>query len=389
MNDLDASVFKELFKEACRKCFGHPIINPLSETEGRLFAGKIFDQTGLVIGAKSIKNYSFYIINSSEGKEENPSVATLDTLARYVLNAPYTDETQRKTKESHYPWWFQYKDQFYRTLKKPVKKRSSYLIMILGTIPVIIIVVLLLLFRPVRGKSKEFDDDFHAVSEDSLSARGWFVKAIDSAYWNKRNEKPGYLTLFTLKGDNWPDSVNKPGIKNLLLRKNVSDCFITEIHLSEFFPEQNWQQAGILLLEDTNFTAKSLRLSLVYNDFYGGFPKSKEIIIQAIISNGKNADKPEEITHQLVFRIDSANEELVKQNLQHSALRIEKKGTKFRLLYANGIMANSAFKEVISRDIDMNPRFIGLFALKGFVDSAAIIPAHFDFFSYTPEQCNK
>jgi len=193
--------------------------------------------------------------------------------------------------------------------------------------------------------------------------------------------------LFTLRGDNWPDSSYQPAIKNLLLRKNTSDCFITEVHLSDFMPIQNWQQAGILLLEDTNFAGKSLRLSLLYNDFYGGFPKSRELIGQAIVSKGKDFSKPEEIAHQLIFKLDSINEELVKQNLQHFALRIEKQGTKFRLLFANGSMANSAFKEILSMDIDLQPKYIGLFALKGFADKANNMPAAFDFFSYVAERC--
>ena len=386
MNDLDDSAFTALFREACQKCFGIPLKEPLSETESKLFSGKIFDQTGLVIGPKSIKNYSSFIIRN--GKEENPSVATLDTLARYVLNAPYTDEVQRKNKESHYPYWFQYKNQFYTSLKKPVKKRFLSVILLLSGL-VIFVGLTFMVFYSGHEKNKEFSEGFNSVSEDSLSGRGWFIRAKDDQYWNRRGELPGHLTLFTLRGDNWPDSLNKPNIKNLLLRKNSSGCFITEVHLSDFMPKQNWQQAGILLLEDTNFNGKNLRLSLLYNDFYGGFPKSKEIIGQAIISRGKEFSKPEEIAHQLIFKIDSTNEELVSQNLQHFALRIEKHGTKFRLLYANGSMANSAFKEMLSMDIDMNIKFIGLFALKGFVDSADNIPAAFDFFSYAPEKCKK
>jgi len=202
-----------------------------------------------------------------------------------------------------------------------------------------------------------------------------------------RNEYPGYLTLYTLKGDNWPDSLNKPDIKNLLIRKISADCFTAEVHLSEFIPQQNWQQAGIFLSEDSNFSKKSLRLSFLYNDFYGGFPNKKEIIIQAITSQGKDFDKPEEITHQSVFTIDSSNESLVRQNLRYAALRIERQGKKFRLLFANGSLANAAFKELISQDIDMNPQYFGLFAIKGFVDSAAIIPVRFDFFNYNPEKC--
>jgi len=388
MNELDAAAFTALFKEAFQRCFGHPITGPLSETESKLFSGKIFDQTGLVIGAKSIKNYSSFVLNNTNTKDENPSTATLDTLARYVLNAPYTDEVQRKDKESHYPYWFQYKKQFHGSAKKPLNKRASPAFLFIAIIPVIIIVVAFYFIRHNR-QPKEFTDEFTSISEDSLSERGWFVEAKDDEYWENRDEQPDHLTLFTLKGDNWPDSMNQPGIKNLLLRKTDADCFVTEIQLSDFIPQQNWQQAGILLLEDTSFTGKGLRLSFSYNDFSGGFPQSKEIIIQAIVSNGKNSEKPEEIVHQLLFKVDSTNEELVKRNLRHSALRIEKHGSTFRLLFANGSMANSAYKEVTTRNIDLNPRFIGLFALKGFVDSTEVMSAAFDRFSYKPEKCSK
>ena len=105
-------VFIHLFKEVCQKCFGHPLSEPLSETDSKLLANNILEQTGLVIGVKSIKNYSLYVFNQETGKKENPSAATLDTLARYVLNAPYTDEPQRKKNEGHYPFWFQYKTAF-------------------------------------------------------------------------------------------------------------------------------------------------------------------------------------------------------------------------------------------------------------------------------------
>jgi Beta xylosidase C-terminal Concanavalin A-like domain len=387
MNDVDASVFVRLFNEAHAKCFGHSMNDPLSETESKLFSNKIFDQTGLVIGPKSIRNYSLYILNPN-GKDENPSIATLDTLARYVLNAPYSDEVQRKNKESHYPYWFQFKDQFFRSQKKPPTTKASSRWIALSSIGAILILVTLW-FLANGGKQKAITDNFSSVTEDSLTSRGWFVQSKDEASWERRSELPGALSLFTLKGDNWPDSLNKPGIKNLLLRKISSECFTTEVHLFEFVPKENWQQAGIVLLEDTSFTRKGLRLSLLYNDFYGGFPKSKEIVIQGVVSNGKNFDKPEEIAHQLLYKIDSTNENLVKENLRHSALRIEKNGKKFRLLYANGVLANSAFKEIISRDIDIKPRFVGLFALRGFVDSASAIPAKFDFFKYSPQKCEK
>lgn len=384
MNDLDALAFGSLFKDAYKKCFGYVLKDPLTETESKLFSNKIFEQTGLVIGPKSIKNYSIYVLNPN-ANDENPSIATLDTLARYVLDAPYTDEIQRKNKEAHYPYWFTYKNEFYQS-QKPARKKGFAFIMPISAI-VIITALVVFLFFSNEHTGQTFVDDFHSVAEDSLVGRGWIIQSKDEAYWKRRDERPGCLTLFTLKGDNWPDSADKPDIKNLLLRKVSSDCFTAEAHLSEFFPAQNWQQAGILLMEDTTFSSKSVRLSLVYNDFYGGFPKSREIIIQVITSKGKYFDKPEELAHQLVFRLDSASENLVKENLQHSALRIERNGEKIRLLFANGSMTNSAFKEILNREIDINPRFIGLFALRGFVDSTSAMPARFDFFSFNSERC--
>lgn len=385
MNDLDSSAFITLFNEASEKCFGHVIKETLTEPEGKLFAAKIFDQTGLVIGPKSIKNYSQYVLNPAN-KDENPSVATLDTLARYVLNAPYTDEIQRKNKESHYPYWFQYKDKFHRAQKQP---KSIFWPAILFLMVALATIIIIGLISQKGNKQSSFTDDFHSLDEDSLNSRGWIIQSRDETHWQKRNQLPGLLTLFTLNGDNWPDSLHQPAIKNLLLRKISSDCFTAETHLSGFMPFQNWQQAGILLLEDTSFTGKSLRLSFSYNDFAGGFPKSREIIVQAITSNGKYFDKPEEVAHQVIFQLDSSNEALVRQNLLHSALRIEKQGNKFRLLYANGSMTNSAFKEIGSHEVEMRPRFIGLFALKGFVDGHDAIPARFDFFRYYTENCEK
>jgi hypothetical protein len=388
MNDLDTSIFSALFKEACKKCFGNEPDSPLSETESKLFASKIFDETGLVIGAKSIKNYSSFIMDKIPGREENPSVATMDTFARFVLHAPYTDEVQRKSKESHYPYWFQYKEQFHRSMRRP-GRNGQIRTMSFAILTVLVIALLFLFLLKGKALEKKFSDDFNSVSDDSLSHRHWFLQSKNDAYWERRAEEPGRLTLFTLKGDNWPDSSNRPMIPNLLLRKTTADCFVTEIHLSQFFPRQNWQQAGLLLSEDTSFSGRALRLSLVYNDFSGGFPQSREIIIQAIVSNGKNSIKPEEIVHELIFKIDSTNEDLVRQNLRYSALRIEKHGSRFRLLFANGPLANSAFKELISQDIDINPRFIGLFAIRSFVEGANVIPAKFDYFSYEPVSCKK
>lgn len=390
MNKSDNLAFAALFKEAYLKCFGQPLVNPLSETESKLFCTKVLDQTGLSIGWKSVKNYSFFIVGGNTAKPENPTAATLDTLARYVLRAPYTTEIKRKDDESHYPYWFLYKEQFNKSIKNLPKTRWSTGVLVFGG-GIMIIILLMICINYVRTKgSAEFSDNFKQIDDHTLLSRGWFIKDQDKSYWNKRSETPRMLSLYTLKGDNWPDPINKPGIKNLLFRKIPYDCFTAEVHMHGFIPKEEWQQAGVLLLEDTILSGKSIRLSVAYNDDFGGYPGSREILIQAITSLGKDFGKPEEIAHKPVIYLDSlTHNPVLINNLDHSALRIEKQGKKFRFLYSGGVNENGPFKEIASQEFDMQPKYIAIFALKGFKDNSSVIPAHFNFFRIAANNCDK
>ncbi len=390
MNRSDNLAFASLFKEAYLKCFSQALENPVSETESKLLCNQVLEQTGLSIGWKSVKNYSFFVTDPNSVKSENPSIATLDTLARYVLRAPYTTEIKRKNDESHHPYWFLYKEQFNRSLKKKPGKRWLKGILVFATGVVVVILSIMYMNHVFTKGSSEFSDNFKSVTDDALTQKGWFVKYPDRAYWNRKAEMPGQLTLFTLKGDNWPDPANKPGIKNLLLRPIPYDCFTAEIHLNNFIPKQEWQQAGILLLEDTTLTGKSIRLSLAYNDYFAGSHLPKEVYIQLISSLGSGFGKPEEIAHKPVLYPDSAGKNpLLIKNIQNSALRIEKHNKRFRFLFANGITENSAFKEVASQELDIQPKYIGIFAIKGFKDSTAVIPVHFTFFRIAANNCGQ
>ena len=389
MEELNKKTFTKLFREAYQKCFGSPLTGPLSETESKHFGNSILDVTGLVIGAKSIKNYSAYIFQPQEAKDENPSVATLDTLARYVMGAPYTNETGRKNKEGHYPYWFNYKSKLSLDARepRPVNRKAAALALLLLTLAGIVVVVIL---HVTNNKSGEhFVDQFQSTGEDSLKANGWMVKSKDQRWFEKRGDLPSHLTLFTLTGDNWPDSVRAPNIRNLLIRKIDADCFNAEVHFDGFVPMQNWQQAGLLLLEDSNLTGRSVRISIAYNDFFGGFRRPGEIIIQAVKSGGIDFTKPEEIAHIPSFTIDSATRNLVAGNMQRSALRIEKRGSHFRFLFSASPLQNFALKEAFSRDLDIQPKFIGIFALQGFVKDTNYAAVHVKYFSLSAVPCRQ
>lgn len=76
-------------------------------------------------------------------------------------------------------------------------------------------------------------------------------------------------------------------------------------------------------------------------------------------------------------------------NPRNSALRIEKEGNRYRFLFSDGAMENSAFKEVASREFAMKPKYVGVFAMKGFVNDTDVVPVHFKFFRLTSEPCSK
>jgi len=391
MMDLNDTVFINLFREVCQKCFGHPLTEPFSEPDCKLLANTIYEQTGLVIGVKSIKNYSQYVFNSGGNKKENPSVATLDTLARYVLNAPYTDEVQRKKNEGHHPYWFQYRSKFSNTTRQSRKPLNRKKIVITTSVILCLSIAAIIFWYARRVNSREyFTEDFNSVDFDSLKMKGWMIKKRDTTYWNRRDKNDGYLSLYTLKGDNWPDAQNPPGIKNLLIRRVNLDCFIAEIHLTGFIPKQNWQQAGLLLSEDSTFTGKVLRLSIGYNNFFGGYVKPAEIIIQAVgSSENGNLSKPEEIAHVVLFSVEPGNDSLIANNLSKSALKIEKKDNHYRFLYTNGRMENFAFKEAARGDFNIQPKYLGLFAMQGFADTENPMQALFDSFNLIGIDCSK
>ena len=393
MESLDLLVFEDLFRTACLKCFGYPLKEPLTETESKLFYNKIFDQTGLTIGWKSLKNYAQFIVSDAPGKQENPSVATMDTLARYVLDVPYTTEPERKEKEGHFPYWFKYKEEFLRGRKevrreKDVRGWRTRSARLAGMLLVLVLAGAVYFFR--KPSARGFTDDFHSVADDSLAARGWQVSRKAPDWWKRRGENPGGITLFTLEGSDWPDSVHAPMIRDLLWREIPCDCFTLEVRLKHFIPRKNWQQAGILLMEDTGFAGKSIRISLAYNDYNGGYGRSRSILIQAITSRGDGSGKPEEVAHIPLFDVDSLDAYPVLQgNLEHAALRIERRGNQFRFLYSSSLLENASFRELARHEFPMNTRYAGLFAFRGFVTDTANMPVLFNYFELHCEACQQ
>ena len=374
------AIFVQLFKQAVKEYFTHALDAPLTENESKLFCVEVEEKTGLVLGFKSIKNYSIFIFGDKDSMNVNPSLATLDTLARYVLKAPATTEADRKKSEDHYPFWNLYQKQKRPKLKN--SKKLNYSILWAGFLGVL---TFLLYFLFLSTKENDFNDDFSMLDAETLLSNSWMLLSEDSTHWQLRDEEQGYLKLYTLESDNWPDSTKSPEINNLLVRPVNSTCFSVEAHIENFFPKERWQQAGIILMNDTSFSENNLRLSIAYNDFFGGYDRPPEIIVQGVITGiGSN---PEEFVHHQLFQIKASTLEIVGNNLSYCRLRLEKNKTELRVLIATGSMPNTPYKEIERYTSNMNPRYVGIFALKGKVKESSIIPVKFDSFEIKSHSC--
>jgi len=387
MQEPDFTIFSQLYRRAYERCFKQALQQPLSETESKLFYQDVLEQTGLTIGWRSLKNYSFYVLGINNEKQENPSIATLDTLARYVLHAPYTNEINRKNDEGHHPYWFRYRQQYIAIGPKTAVNRIKQLWLVLVLFALVIGSLMIIYTWHNHQQNVSFTDDFHDVTNNGLIANDWQVLNRDDAYWNKRDKKNG-LTLFTLPGDNWPDSNTRPSIKNLVARQLPTGCLSIELQMENFVPASEWQQAGLLLMEDTSLNSPSMRVSLAYNDFFGGYQRPGEVIIQAIASQGHGA-KPEEFAHVRVLSNDSAAAKpALLNNLKYTALRIEKQKGHYRFLYSGGMDMDAAFKEFAVKDLSFEPHYVAIFALKGRVDKTPVVPVTIKRFMMQSLPCN-
>src|SRR5690606_22230145 len=115
----------QLFKDAVRRCFNIELTEPLNENKSKVLSVEIEEKTGLVIGYKTLKNYSIFMCAEQRQTKINPSLSTLDTLARYVLKAPPITEAERLKSESHFPYWNRYRKNSSPPPKRPGKLKPA------------------------------------------------------------------------------------------------------------------------------------------------------------------------------------------------------------------------------------------------------------------------
>ena len=377
--------FETLFRETCFHFLQQDFAGQLSEIEAKRLSNDIRDKTGLILGWKSLKNYSVSVNNS--GKTENPSLASLDTLARYVLQAPSTDEIARKESGSPYEYWYKYLDRqsdLKPNEENPRKERKksnrTNLFLILLALAGI---ASWWYYLPIKRPLRSYATDFNNLKVNQLVAEQWEVLNLDSTFFNQSSMAGENLILYTLKGDNY----EAPDIRNVMSHPVKQSCFSTEIFLRDFVPVENWQQAGLILYQNQNDLRTSIRISMVYNNFFGGYQQEDQILIQILSLHAPNQTKPVLLKQHPLFNNVTNDVDLVRQNLRHSAIRIVYNDGLLKVYFANGMSNIFAYQEIFVGQVAFTPDYIGLFASSGNCVEEHIIPVRIAEFKLTEGIC--
>ncbi len=107
-------------------------------------------------------------------------------------------------------------------------------------------------------------EDFKDNSREGLEKEGWKFWDFDSVYFARQLADTGYLTLYTLKGDFWVKPGEERYITNFLYRRLDCECCVITLKFKQFYPNQLYQQAAILLMDKVNPKENNLKVSFSY-----------------------------------------------------------------------------------------------------------------------------
>lgn len=143
--------------------------------------------------------------------------------------------------------------------------RPSYLIAAL-LLASLTILVLALTILPKRAANETFFiQDFEETAWEKLAEAGWEV-------WNPSEnfpfpqDRPGWFALPTLPARQKARPRDVLLAQNLLVHPIQCDCCFLEVWM-DFVPEKNWQQAGLLLIEEQEDDRPYQLFSKVYIDY--------------------------------------------------------------------------------------------------------------------------
>jgi hypothetical protein len=211
--------------------------------------------------------------------------------------------------------------------------------------------------------------------------------------------KDGLLWTSTIAGDVWGTC---PAPMGFVLAVPGSDTdFIVTTYVDSLVPRRNFQQAGLIVLEDSD---NYVRLTMAASNLpWGeGGNKIERVIVQGVSERGGTVG---DVQHILGTHVDEQAADRRPKG-ERAALRIERHGTLWKFSYSFGRWSSSEtrfeskFEDGSQANTDtfangLKPKWVGILAFKGFSpcvsvdqipsgdtpDSAGVIPVAFERFS--------
>lgn len=359
------------------KGLGERKIRKITEGEARSLAAHIKELTGQTISPRSLINY-FKAAESEDWMSINPSMYTLDILAKYGLNGS-SGMYGRELPSDAGLYWLKFKQ---NETASAVSPRPAGRLKIRGIFWVTLFILLgipaaWLILKP---SPTDFRDTFDHVSLDALQDSGWAVLDLDTL-WLKKQPMAGHLTLYTLHGDYWTKPHETPYVRNTLVRKIKNprewDIFL---NLTDFKPNGTFQQVGLVFFETPQNKQRVIRYTLCYTmeeqlDCF--YPKKYAELLE--IKNGL----VEAIKSTAVHNRPDGHGNLESHDV---CLRVQFTEGKFIFSFQAGD-TYQGFTPIKEHQSTLKPKYVGIFAFQGQTDfsgkpfNSDTIPAFINDFS--------
>lgn len=217
---------------------------------------------------------------------------------------------------------------------------------------------------------RDFEEHFDDTSLEGLKKNDWEFSDFDSSLWFPQNRR-GLLTLRTSRGDYWFTPPDTPVIHNLLVKKLPDcSCFKLTFKISEFHPNENFQQIGVIFLNETRDRDHNIRVTTAV----GGASQKLQVI-----------KRDHALAYEQSFILRNIDTDPVLDSLW---IVVEKRDKEFEFFY-NLRNEYGPFASFAKMSFDFEPAYIGLGAFNGIrqhdfgpLNTASSIPAYVDYVKF-------
>ena len=214
-----------------------------------------------------------------------------------------------------------------------------------------------------------FRDDFNFNSIADLKTRGWEIIDFDSSLFFPQDT--GVLTLRSSRGDYWVQAGDTPKINNVILMKIPDlNCFEVTTKFQFHNNIENWQQCGIIFLNESLCRTNNIRATYMCRDQNAEINRG----FQVIVNDHGEVTQPQKFGMEGIRKYDTTN--------YNFYLRVIKNDSDYSILTH---VDDYGFEPRFNAEFHFKPRYIALVAFNaqrdspnGPLNTASTIPAKFD-----------